>query len=184
MGIDLKAYNSIDMTRKYIFDLDDTLYPPVKMQSPWLQSSMLSTGWGVSPGFYEHIQPDPELNELIRRLGNTYIFTNASKGHMITCLQRMNAMHCFKRVIYNDLYKGTYKPMFFPYLLANHVFELSGDVVYFFEDSLPNLKTAKQLGWNTIFIDHVGAMNASNKPPFVDAVFADIKSAVRAVSNI
>ena len=172
------------MPRKYIFDLDDTLYPPVKMQSPWLQNSMLTSGWGVSPGFYEHIHPDPELNQLLRQLGNTYIFTNASNGHMINCLQRMKAMDCFKSAIYNDLYKSTYKPMLYPYLLANHVFELSGDVIFFFEDSLPNLKTAKQLGWNTIYIDHMRAMNPANKPPFVDAVFPDIKSAIRTVINI
>jgi FMN phosphatase YigB (HAD superfamily) len=173
------------MPHKYIFDLDDTLYPPVRMQSPWLQNSMLSSGWGVSPGFYENIKSDPELSDLLRKLGNTYIFTNASKGHMVACLQRMNAMHCFKRAIYNDMYKGTYKPMHYPYMLANQAFELSGDdVVFFFEDSLPNLKTAKQLGWNTIFIDHVGGMTQANKPPFVDAVFTDIKSAIKAVSNI
>ena len=154
------------------------------MAAPWIQNSMLASGWGVSPAFYEHIRPDPELNHLLQNLGNTYIFTNASQGHMINCLRQMKCMHCFKDAIYNDLYRRTSKPMFYPYLLADKVFDLSGNMVFFFEDSLPNLQTAKQLGWNTIFIDHRREMNVTNKPPFVDAVFTDIKSAIRAVSNV
>ena len=172
--------------KKYVFDLDDTLYPPVDMPSPWMQSGFFgqSADWIVQPGFYECIQHDPELVALLQGLGQTYIFTNASRDHMMHCLRRMDCVNVFTNGISREVYKGEYKPQRYPYMVAHYTFGLAGSTVFFFEDSLPNLNTAKKLGWNTIFIDHRRVLTRETKPPYVDAVFPDIKSAIRAVGKI
>ena len=46
---------------------------------------------------------------------------------------------------------------------------------YFFEDTVENLKTAKELGWNTVLIDP----NINNSDyEFVDYIFTNVEEAI------
>ena len=53
--------------------------------------------------------------------------------------------------------------------------------VFFFEDYLSNLRTAKCMEWNTVYINkHL----PQDKPLFVDYMFNDIKTAIKFIGNI
>ena len=159
------------MENVYIFDLDNTLY-----------SIPLMPNNTIPHNFYSLLPCDLELRQLLLRLGNNYVFTNGNSNHLEDCLNQMGLRGCFKNATYSELFKGKFKPSLYPYIVSFNMFNLKNKKnIFFFEDSLYNLKTAKSMGWNTIYINkHL----PTQKPFFVDYMFTDIKSAIRNIGGL
>lgn len=177
------------MAVKFIFDLDDTLYAPIKNFSPWLLiKENGKEHWEINQQFYSKIYSNylvqNELN-LLHKSGPIYIYTNASKGHAIKCLDILK--YSFDDLISLELYNGYYKPQIETYYITINYFKLcQADTIYYFEDMLDNLKTSKIFGWITIFIDNKKIMNHQfyNQYPFVDYAYPDILTAVKSIRHL
>ena len=156
--------------KKFIFDLDYTLYSPITYPEDNYISNF--------DKFYKDLKPDPDLGKLLKSTKNNYIFTNAGKEHMDICLKKMRIKSHFKNTIYNELYNNKYKPHPLVYELAINKFKLKeDDTIFFFEDLTENLKTAKKFGWKTVFLDHNNEMK--KKPNYIDYKFDNIYDAIK-----
>lgn len=153
------------MENVYIFDLDNTLY----QLSSNIHNMSINT-------FYNSLGLDLELRKLLLSLKNIYVFTNGNGRHLEACINRMGLRGCFINATYSDLFKNTLKPSIYPYILSYYKFNLKNKNVFFFEDSLHNLKTGKIMGWTTVYINK---NLPEHKPNFVDYMFTDIKSAIK-----
>ena len=148
--------------QKLIFDLDNTLYSPITYPEDIYFSDFEK--------FYKDLTQDLKLGALLKGTKHNYIFTNAGKEHMDICLKKLRIKMRFTNTISNDLYKGRYKPDPIVYKLAIEKFKLKpDDNIFFFEDLAENLKTAKKLGWKTVFLDHENKMK--KKPKYIDYKF-------------
>ena len=156
--------------KKFLFDLDDTLYSPIDHGNR-------------DDSFYESLKKDKELSSLLKKTKNNYIFTNGNKEHMDECLKRMQIKSFFKGATYSDMFNGKYKPDFIPYLITARTFNFKkNDIIFYFEDLIDNLKTGKKFGWITIYIDHEKKMK--RKPKYIDLVFYNIHDAISACLSI
>ena len=157
-----------------IFDLDQTLFSPIIYPDKKYSKNFSK--------FYVDLKPDIKLGELLKH-SNNYVFTHANKEHMDICLKKMRIKTKFKDFLYNDLYKGSYKPQRDVYELAIKKFKLKqDDTVYFFEDLKENLKTAHSFGWKTVLLDH--EKKIKNKPNYVDYIFYNIYDAITFVKKL
>tara|TARA_B100000886_G_scaffold340301_1_gene309054 strand:- start:2951 stop:3451 length:501 start_codon:yes stop_codon:yes gene_type:complete len=155
-------------TKKFIFDLDNTLYSPLQY-SESLRADQ----------FYRNLKPDRELTTLLKETKNNYIFTNGNKEHMDECLAKMKIKSLFKpqHTAYNELFGGKIKPHPHSYIVVNQRFKLkSTDTIFYFEDLTENLKTGKKMGWITVYIDHERKMK--KKPNYIDIVTDNIYDAI------
>jgi len=157
------------MENVYIFDLDNTLY-----SVPYFTNSLPSN-------FYDLLPKDVELRNLLLQLKKTYIFTNGNARHLELCLNKMGLRGCFINATYQELFKKKLKPLLYPYIISFYQFNLQHKNVFFFEDSLSNLRTAKHMEWNTIYINK---QLPRDKPLFVDYMFNDIKTAIKFIGNV
>jgi len=148
------------MNLYWIFDLDYTLYT-------------IDTN---TPFDYNLLSEDTHLNFLLHQKPfinfPQFIFTNAMMIHAKKCLSIMKLptiQSIYSRDMMNDL-----KPNIsaFNKFMEYHSIE-PNDVCIFFEDSLENLKQAKELGWITIYI---GQLN--NNYTFIDMHFPNIYKAL------
>ena len=157
--------------KKYIFDLDNTLYSPLIYPDCWINN-------GYYDKFYKSLKQDLKLSKLLKKTKDNYIFTNANKIHMDVCLKKLRIKMRFKNYIYLDSYPpNKYKPDSIVYELAIEKFKLNpNDDVFFFEDLAENLKTAKKKGWKTVFLDYENQMN--KKPKYIDYKFDNIYDAI------
>ena len=148
----------------YIFDLDDTLlYKPYKS--------------------YKDIRLDYKLQQLLKDCKYPkYIFSNATTGHVDESLKQIGIYHHFTSKFTRDnvpLMKPY--PAGYRYVNTNVLFQnvnldyyYNDDVdIYFFDDLLENLITAKKFGWTTIWIQ-----DTEEYYPFVDYQFKTIIDAL------
>lgn len=153
--------------KKFIFDLDFTLY---NKQDHIEDSSDMHA-------FYKSFKRKPVLINLLQELKEqVYIFTNGNTEHAKEVLKRLGVSSFFpdNKIISRDdiLYlkpnrNGYYKVIF--------NFNISyTDEVYFFEDTVENLVTAKKFGWKTILIGD----NIKNYSKYVDYKFPSIEEAL------
>ena len=150
--------------KKYIFDLDYTLY---NNRDNIDNSSEIN--------FYKSFRPKFFLYQTLQNLNEkTYIFTNGNTPHANFVLNKMGLKKFFpqKNIITRDDISKI-KPHSEGYLLATKKFKLKKtDDIYFFEDTYENLKTAKFFGWKTVLISPI-------KPPGpVDYYFTNIEDAL------
>ena len=155
------------MTKSYIFDLDYTLYSEYDVNDK-----------GNEHQFYESFKKKPLLSKLIKSLpGKKFIFTNGNKVHLDDVLKKMKLKSAFDNTANSDEFNLHMKPDIYSYLYVDNKFKLDKfKEVYFFEDSLENLKTAKKLGWKTILIDfkRIYPKNIS----YVDYHFSTVEKAL------
>ena len=156
------------MKDKFIFDLDYTLYTihdHIDTEDEHL--------------YYSSFKKKPFMNHLLSKLKNKYIITNGTRSHALEIVKKMDLKHFFskKNILSRDDMKGTMKPDVIPYIIANNKFKLKPhDNVYFFEDMVENLVTAKRfLGWNTVLI----SSEIVDIPSGVDYVFETIENALQ-----
>ena len=142
----------------WIFDLDYTLYNVDKK----------------IPLRYDYIKEDKYTLFLLRSLPfNKLIFTNGTQEHAQTCLSLMNMSSLFTYVIARDTIQDL-KPNVSAYLKFMEISKLSvDDKCIFFEDSLDNLKQAKDIGWYTVYIGKL-----DRYIPYIDMVFININDAL------
>ena len=165
--------------KKLIFDLDFTLYSPIT----YPRENVITNNNDFFAQFYDNLKPDLELGALLKQSKHNYVFTNGNENHMDLCLKKMRIKSQFNHTISSDQYNGQYKPHMSVYLLATERFNLrQSDDIFFFEDAPENLKTAKKLGWTTIFLDHSHMIK--NKPQYMDYVFDNIYDAIKFLQSI
>jgi FMN phosphatase YigB (HAD superfamily) len=154
--------------KSLIFDLDDTL----------LMSGTYKR--------YSDIVPNSRLTSILYNLqNNKYLYTNGTYGHGINGLDGLNL-----RNIYDFHDDKIYGRDSIPYMKPdfksfNHV---NNNIMYdhhdynkkiFFDDLQENLKTAHNIGWETVWI-HEEADN-NMKPDYIDYAYTNV---VQALENI
>lgn len=157
----------------WIFDLDFTLYSEYDVD----ESS-------TNKRFYESFGRKALLNDLLKKLkGKKYIFSNGSKSHVEDVISKMKMKMIFKKIAYSEEYPKL-KPHISAYEYVIQKFKLKkNDKIYFFEDTLENLRTAKNLGWKTIYIT---PKKTKRKYKYVDYTFHNIETAIfyfKTISN-
>jgi FMN phosphatase YigB (HAD superfamily) len=155
------------MEKVFIFDLDNTLY----QQPSNVHNMSMNT-------FYNSLPRDLELRKLLLSLKNIYVFTNGNGRHLENCINYMGLRGCFKDATYRDLFKNKLKPSLNPYILSYYRFNLIHKNVFFFEDTLANLRTGKIMGWITVYINKI---LPEHKPYYIDYMFTNIKSAINSI---
>lgn len=152
------------MTKILLIDIDDTLYKHETL-----------------PIFldYNNITEDMVLTNALNNIKYPkYIYTNAMFKHANTILNQMNLSDGLFLKIYSRDTIPSMKP------LINSAFAVQRDIrknsgngqIVFFDDMLPNLLTAKKLGWTTIWI-HPN-YKQKNKYNYVDFAYSDFKKAL------
>ena len=154
------------MSTKLIFDLDWTLYS---------ENDVIDI---TNTTFYNSFKKKHLLNLLLKKLNyNKYIFSNGNESHVMDVLRRMQIKSFFKNIATSDDYNNKLKPNIAPYQFVIEKFNIKkNDNIYFFEDTLENLVTAKQLGWKTVLISKNKSLKRSI---FVDLVYNTIEEALR-----
>lgn len=155
----------------YIFDLDYTLYDSHDVDV---------TNTKI---FYNSFKDKKFLNKLLKNLnGNKYIFSNGNKAHVDYVVKKMNFKDIFVDIANSDEFEML-KPNTEAYDYVIDKFNIkNNEVTYFFEDTLENLKTAKEYGWKTILIDEEDKMKKN--PKFVDFRFKSVEQALLFFSNV
>ena len=128
----------------WIFDLDYTLYDIPK-----------------EIGFdYKLLKNDTQLNYLLEMLPfKKYIFTNGTFSHGLVCLDKMNIINNFEKIIARDTITDL-KPNFSSYKKFINLANIKDkDKCVFFEDSIDNLIQAKNFGWITVLITKQNVIN-------------------------
>lgn len=102
---------------------------------------------------HERLKPHPELRKAIEKLPQTsYIFTNGSREHAENVLDALGLQNLFAGIF--DIRVAAYqpKPNRDPYNSVLQQLKVNAQDCGMIEDSLANLRTAKQLGMTTIFV--------------------------------
>jgi len=148
----------------YIFDLDDCI--------------IMHNG---KPVRYYNIHENIMLTHYLDKCkGDKYIYTNGTFVHANTVLDKMKLTNRFKKIYSRDTV-DTMKPDY------NSALDVQNDIeiislskqnnIIFFDDQIVNLKTAKKLGWKTVWIHRDSYMKYEY--PYIDLSFPSLVSALR-----
>tara|TARA_B000000437_G_scaffold218029_1_gene196554 strand:+ start:2539 stop:3024 length:486 start_codon:yes stop_codon:yes gene_type:complete len=155
------------MSKKYIFDIDLTLYS----NKDYIDSDNEEI-------FYNSFKPKNKLRQLLNEnKGTKYLLTNANMEHADEVLEKLNLKDIFEDIISAYDVKE-FKPTPDIYHVAQHEFEIKdSDTVYYFEDLAENLKGSKKLyNWKTVLIDPDSKKHSKKK--YVDYTFKTIEDAM------
>ena len=147
----------------WIFDLDYTLYSLPK----------------TIPFEYKFLHKDPYLRKSLDKLPyKKGIFTNGTREHAYNSVIKMGLENIFDFIEARDSLNGI-KPYVNVYLKLIQKQKINTNhKIFFFEDSLENLKVAKKLGWITVFIQGKTTSPLFPRPSYVDFIFKDIYQAL------
>lgn len=151
----------------YVFDLDDTLIIHQK---------------NIPMEIY--VQKDKQLDELLSKCnGECYIYTNGTFQHALNTIEKMEIKDNFHKIYSRDNipYMKPYIESFFSVHDDLNKIYKTNDIIYFFDDLLENLYSAKKLGWITFWI-HPNYRNRLSYL-FVDKSYPDIKTCLRDIQN-
>lgn len=132
---------------------------------------------------HQQVKFESNLPQLLGQLpGTLYVLTNAPCHYAEKVLQRLNIKHCFKGICAIDhmILQGYHKPKPSVALLQQvqaALKEKTGRYVLI-EDTLVNLKSARQVGWSTVYIHNQGTPFGTRRrirPPYVDYRFNNLK---------
>lgn len=105
------------------------------------------------------------LREMLSRLaGRKVIFTNAPMTYALRVLEILRIRHCFERVFSIESTRFQPKPAKTGFMRLLSEIKVPATRCVMIEDSLPALRTARQLGMKTVFIN-----TRARRPSFVDA---------------
>ena len=151
------------MKKILLVDIDDTLYKhktlPIYMD-------------------YNDVFEDVTLTNALNNINYPkYIYTNSMFKHANTILNNMNLNDRFLKVYSRDTMPSM-KPLLNSALAVQRdIFKNSGKgQIIFFDDMLPNLLTAKKIGWVTVWI-HPN-YKGKNNYNYVDFAYPDFKHAL------
>lgn len=117
----------------------------------------------------EILKSEQSLTKLLNNLskkGACWIFTNAGKSHATRVLKLLQLESYFSGIIYCD-----YSEENFPHKPDRLAFARAMQCVgvtepskcFFFDDSIGNIRTAQEIGWNVVFIDEDAKTKSSSK---------------------
>ena len=112
-----------------------------------------------------------------------HIFTNANNTHAIMCLNKMNIINNFSKIVTRDTIKDfkPFKDSYKKFMQATNITQ--NDKIIFFEDTMENLEVAKLYGWNTIYIGENYHSNCVYN--YIDKSFKTIEDALEhIISNL
>ena len=110
------------------------------------------------------IVAEPGLKAMLRRLrGRKIIFSNAPSHYTRAVLALTGIEHCFDAIYTVERVRYQPKPAVRGFLHLLHAEKLVPESCIMVEDTLPNLRTARQLGMKTVWIDA-----GTRKPSYVD----------------
>ncbi len=113
------------------------------------------------------IGPEPLLLEALQTLGlRKAVFTNGSRGHAERVISALGLEGVFEQIF--DVRVAGYlpKPQQEPYLEVLRLLECGAEACVMVEDSLENLRTAKELGMKTVLVTEQAP---DRLPGYVDA---------------
>ena len=105
------------------------------------------------------LTPQNNLTALMERLskkGSCWVFTNAGKSHAIRVLKLLQIDHFFSGIIYCDYSEADFpaKPDRLAFTRAMKCANVNDPKrCHFFDDSIGNIQTAQEIGWNVVYID-------------------------------
>lgn len=146
----------------YVFDLDDTLIIHQK---------------GIRLN-YNNISVNNTLKNLLDTCdGECYIYTNGTFSHAIRVIEKMNIIKYFFKIYSRDTLpymKPDYRSFNSVQNDINYYYKDTSNKIYFFDDLLENLETAKKLGWITFWINP--KFLDGHQYDFIDHSFKDINT--------
>ena len=109
------------------------------------------------------LQPNRQLQQILTRLnehGTCWVFTNAGKAHATRVLKLLQLDSLFAGVIYCD-YREPEFPAKPDRLAFQRAMKCAGvdepGRCFFFDDSIGNIRTAREVGWKAIYVDEEAA---------------------------
>ncbi|OIO56342.1 MAG: pyrimidine 5'-nucleotidase [Proteobacteria bacterium CG1_02_64_396] len=129
----------------------------------------------------DELTPDGRLRAVLNRLpGARVLYTNASMGHARRVLHRLGVTNRFTGIV--SIETLNYEPKPHRQALSQLLAGLPGGPKIMVEDSLANLKSAKQLGIKTVWV----APNRGRPilPPWVDRWIPDIYALPRIIPGL
>jgi hypothetical protein len=171
------------MYPKLIFDVDYTLYNSKDIPKEESETE------DITEKFYSLFAPKVKLIKLLQEYkGEIYLFSNGNLCHIQEVIDKTNLSSIFKKehIATLDNYLDKPKPYVKAYKYVITAFNIKDDdIVYFFEDNLDNLKTAKKkYNWKTIFIDEDKTTTKKlSHYSFVDYTFKNINVALEYLIN-
>tara|TARA_B100000902_G_C27300691_1_gene912611 strand:- start:2211 stop:2681 length:471 start_codon:yes stop_codon:yes gene_type:complete len=148
------------MGRVFIFDVDDTLIIHTKDRND-----------------YYNLNTQNDLKNVIEKMNykGIYIYTNGTYSHGKNVIDNLNLD--VNGIFGRDTIPYM-KPHYNSFSFVKNIIDMNTDVqndeYIFFDDLLDNLKTAKSVGWKTIWI----TPEFSNYPDFVDYSFPNVYQAL------
>lgn len=125
------------------------------------------------------LDPDVELRQVLAQLPQRKaVFTNGSTGHADRVLARLGLRDQFEEIF--DIRVANYmpKPFAAPYHKVLEQLGLQGKDCTMVEDTLDNLKTAKELGMKTVQVGN------GPQPAFVDVRIPKVARIVQALAAL
>ena len=111
------------------------------------------------------VLPARGLREMLHKLsGRKVVFTNAPMAYALRVLDLLHIRHCFERVFSIESTRFQPKPAKAGFMRLLSEIKAPARRCVMVEDSLPALKTARQLGMKTVFINA-----KARRPSYVDA---------------
>ena len=118
------------------------------------------------------IKEDLELNnELTKLKAKKYCYTNGSRSHALNVLGRLGIIDQFDGIF--DIVDANYvpKPVMEPYKIFVKKFTINPEEAVFVEDIAQNLKSPKELGMKTVWLENEEAWGKKHS----DKNFIDLK---------
>ncbi len=115
------------------------------------------------------LKPEYELISLMDRLsrrGACWVFTNAGRSHAERVIKLLQIETFFSGVIYCDYSEPNFpaKPDRIAFARAMQCARVSDPKkCYFFDDSIGNIRTAQDIGWNVVYVDEDAVTGHSSK---------------------
>lgn len=107
----------------------------------------------------EILKPQDALTGILNNLskkGSCWIFTNAGKTHAERVLKLLQLESFFSGIIYCDYSEENFphKPDRLAFIRAMKCVGIEDPArCFFFDDSIGNIRTAREIGWNVVFVD-------------------------------
>jgi putative hydrolase of the HAD superfamily len=124
------------------------------------------------------LAPDPGLRRTLQQLPQRkVVFTNGSRGHALRVLDSLDITDQFEEIFDIRVARYLPKPFTAPYQAVLKELGVQARHCIMLEDSLANLRTAKELGMGTILVgDTPGA-------PYVDAQISRAEQVLQALAQ-
>ena len=151
------------MNQCLVIDIDDTLFVHTSNQIE-----------------YSKIRPDNGLKAQLQRIQvPKFILTNATFEHANIVLNKMDVIDDIHKIYSRDNIPRM-KPSVECYLRVQNDISTelnnTNNQYIFFDDLLSNLKGAKDIGWNTVWISP--SYSEASKYPFVDRAYPSLRYAL------